>query len=369
MKPVIPALLLTFFLTGVVGCNQQSSAPASSPLPPPAVVTSAVKTQSVALGTHFVGKTEAVAKVDLRARVQGFLKASHVQEGRLVEAGTLMYEIEPDRYEAQKAQAVAQVSADRARLADARAKLQRLEQLSAKKLASRQDLDAAKATEQAAIAALQVSQAKVQQAELDLSYTRIEAPITGFMGASAVDVGNLVGGDGAVLSTLVDLSAIDVTIHVSDKDYLAFRKQSAEESPQSFSIALELSDGEHYPHSGEVRFVGNQIDDATGTLPVTLRFPNPDTLLRPGMFVNVRMEKAQQNNSLVVPQSAVQSAMGGYSVLVVGTDNLVEQRSVTLGPRIDNAWVVLSGLNAGEHVIIEGLQKAKPGSAVTPVQR
>lgn len=369
MKSVFPVLLLAPFLVGIAGCNQQSSTPVSTPLPPPAVVTTAVKTQAIALGTHFVGKTEAVAKVDLRARVQGFLKASHVQEGRLVEAGTLMYEIEPDRYDAQKAQAVAQVSADRARLADARAKLQRLEQLSAKKLASRQDLDAAKANEQAAIAALQVSQAKVQQAELDLSYTRIEAPITGFMGASEVDVGNLVGGDGAVLSTLVDLSSIDVTIHVSDKDYLAFRKQSAEDDPQSFNITLELSDGEHYPHSGEVRFVGNQIDDATGSLPVTLRFPNPDTLLRPGMFVNVRMGKTRLEKGLVIPQSAVQSSMGGYSVLLVNGDNQVEQRTVTLGQRIGSDWLVMSGLNAGEQVIVEGLQKAKPGITVTPVQR
>ncbi|MGY8871295.1 MAG: efflux RND transporter periplasmic adaptor subunit [Pseudomonadales bacterium] len=372
MKPLIYLLLMSSVALTITGCNQNDASAPAVKVPPPSVIVTDVISQQIAGGTVFIGRTHATEKVDLIARVQGFLKAKHFAEGSSVKKGDVLYEVETERYDAQVAQSKAKVAADRAKQTEASLQLKRLRALSKKRLASRQDLDAAVASEQAARAGVQESKAKLQDTELNLSYTKIIAPFSGQIGAAAVDVGNLVGPESGVLATIIDLSEMDVTINISDTQYLAFTKltaQRAEEGKAELNIVpkLILADGSEYSQEGVVRFIGNEVEAATGTIPLTIRFPNPTQLLRPGLFVTVNMSSAETEALLTVPQSSVQTGQGGYSVLVVGADNKVEQRVIQLGERTGNDWVVVAGLKIGERIIVEGLQKAKPGRTVNPV--
>ncbi|BBB30781.1 efflux RND transporter periplasmic adaptor subunit [Neptunomonas japonica] len=372
MKPLIYLLLMSSVALAITGCNQNDAAAPAVKTPPPSVIVADVISQQIAGGTVFIGRTHATEKVDLIARVQGFLKAKHFAEGSSVKKGDVLYEVETERYDALVAQSKAKVAADRAKQTEASLQLKRLRALSKKRLASRQDLDAAVASEQAAKAGVQESKAKLQDTELNLSYTKIIAPFSGQIGAAAVDVGNLVGPESGVLATIIDLSEMDVTINISDTQYLAFTKltaQRAEEGKAELNIVpkLILADGSEYAQKGVVRFIGNEVEAATGTIPLTIRFPNPTQLLRPGLFVTVNMSSAETEALLTVPQSSVQTGQGGYSVLVVGAENKVEQRVIQLGERTGNDWIVVAGLKMGERIIVEGLQKAKPGRTVNPV--
>ncbi|WP_051221556.1 efflux RND transporter periplasmic adaptor subunit [Neptunomonas japonica] len=372
MKPLIYLLLMSSVALTITGCNQNDASAPAVKVPPPSVIVADVISQQITGGTVFIGRTHATEKVDLIARVQGFLKAKHFAEGSSVKKGDVLYEVETERYDAQVAQSKAKVAADRAKQTEATLQLKRLRALSKKRLASRQDLDAAVASEQAARAGVQESKAKLQDTELNLSYTKIIAPFSGQIGAAAVDVGNLVGPESGVLATIIDLSEMDVTINISDTQYLAFTKltaQRAEEGKAELNIVpkLILADGSEYAQEGVVRFIGNEVEAATGTIPLTIRFPNPTQLLRPGLFVTVNMSSAETEALLTVPQSSVQTGQGGYSVLVVGADNKVEQRVIQLGERTGNDWIVVAGLKIGERIIVEGLQKAKPGRTVNPV--
>lgn len=355
----------------LVACDDagQSAAPAS---PPPAVLVSDVRQVPVQLRTTFVGRTEAKRRVELRARVQGFLKAVDFQEGGAVETDDSLFSIEPDRYQAQVQQARAKIAADEAQLTDARLKRKRYEKLRASRSVSQQDLDATVAAEQAARAAVDASKAALKLTELDLAYTTIRAPFSGQIGKSAYDVGNLVGPDAGVMATIVDLDEVLVRFTVSDVEYLDYRRRVAERANQGIDRPdrearphLLLADGMRYPHPGRFAFIDNEIDPGTGTLALRASFPNPEHLLRPGQFVTVELEQLDAEQALVVPQSAVQTSQAGHSALVVNAESLVEQRAIKLGESWGDQWIVLDGLDAGEQVIVEGLQKARAGQTVT----
>lgn len=359
-------------MSAISGLVISPTVDANQSTPLPSVVVTEVEAQPLTLSDAFIGKVSAAQKVELRARVQGFLKAQNFVEGAQVDKDQVLFEIEPERYQAQVAQVNAQIAADRAKLSDASSKLKRMKQLRAKKAVSQQDYEAAIANEQAARAAVKASQAKLLQAELDLSYTQVKAPFSGLIGQSAVDVGNLVGGDATVLATLVDLSNVDVTFSVTDTDYLAFRKAGDARNQEGKAEiqmvpTLVLADGSTYEHSGEFRFVNNEIDPQTASLAITVSFPNPKYLLRPGLYVKVKVSSSEAEQRIMVPQSSVQTTQSGSSVLVVNNSQEVELRSVELGERTGSNWVVLSGLSEGERVIVQGIQKAKPGAKVSAV--
>jgi membrane fusion protein (multidrug efflux system) len=228
---------------------------------------------------------------------------------------------------------------------------------------SESELDQREAEANRLAAEIKAGEASLQRAKLDVGYTKITSPIDGRIGRSNFDPGNLIGPESGVLATVVRLDPIYVSFPVSEKAYLDYMK--AENQPE-ITPMIRLSDGSMYADSGEVEFVDNRIDPTTGTIQVRATFPNPKRLLLPGQYVTVVLAEAEPEVHPIIPQAAVQENQAGRFVLVVDDANQVEARQVTMGQRVETNWVVLDGLREGELVIIEGMQKVRPGAVVEP---
>lgn len=347
-----------------------SEAPAPVELPPPSVGVHVVAPDTLTIHREFIGRTDAPDRVELRARVSGILEARDFDEGGEVERGQVLFRIERDTYQALVQQAAASVESAKATVSDAEVQLARMERLSVNRNVSEQDVDAARAAAEVARAALKGAEAALQQAELDLGRTAIDAPVSGRIGEAEIDVGNLVGPDSGVLATIVSLDPIHVRFTLSDVEYLAFRRDSqAGEAPPDIAPRLRLSDGEDYPHPGRLQMLANEIDPGTGTITARAVFANPDKLLRPGQFVTVVFEGTTGEAVLMAPQSAVLAGQDGHSVLVVGDDDVVEQRAVSVGEVDGDMQVITAGLEAGERLVVNGLQKVRPGQPVNVIDR
>jgi len=350
----------------ISGCSE---APAPVASPPPSVVVHVVESESVEIRREFIGRTQAIQRVDIRARVTGILQERGFTEGASVAEGDLLFKIEPDTYVAQTEQAIAQVEADKARLVETSANLKRMEALFNKGVVSAQDYEDAKAVALIANAAVQGSEAALKQAQLNLSYVDISAPASGMIGETTIDTGNLIGPDSGVLVTVVQLDPIHVHFTVSDVEYLNFRRQNARQNdgPQ-VAPQLKLSDNTDYELPGQFQLIGNEVDPGTGNITLRAEFPNPELLLRPGQFVTVVFETTRSETALTVPQAAVLASQAGYSVLVVNVENRVEKRAIKTGERMQGSWVVTEGLNEGDQIILRGLQKVRPGQLVNPTK-
>ena len=348
---------------GLVGpaASQQGEAP------PPAVVVAPVTTKAVSSSTEFIGQTGAFHTVDLRARVRGFLTERTFEEGHRVAEGDVLYVIDPSEYDAARDAAEARVKGVEATIAQAEAQLARYEKLATTGTASEASLDEARAAAGRARADLAAAKAELEQASLNLGYTRISSPISGRISRSSVDTGNLVGPDSGVLATVVATNPVYVTFSVTERDYLAYLKAYQAGNTTAYKPQIRLVDGTVFDHDGKIDFFGTEVDAATGTIPFRAVFANPDGVLLPGQFVTVVLVSSEPTQEIVVPQAAIQQNQAGYFVLVVDADSKVEQRSVTLGERQKTEVVVASGLEVGEQIIVEGIQKVRPGATVTAV--
>jgi membrane fusion protein (multidrug efflux system) len=362
-------------LAGLVGLLATAPSQAQVPGaggPPPAVTVEVVRNEDVAARAEFIGRIEAIQAVDVMARVQGFLRKVQFQGGQDVTAGTPLFLIEPEQYQAAEAQVQAQIESANATLRNAQLSLQRYEELLRRAAASQAEVDAAQATRDTAKAALDSAQAQLLMARLNLSYTAIVSPIAGRIGKAAITEGNLVGSTSGALARVVQLDPIRVVFSVSERDMLDVQRNAAGQSPEqiraSFVPTLRLANGQTFDQTGTIEFVGNEVDPATGTVPIWLRFDNPRTTLLPGGTVFVSLRPAQPRLMPVVPVSAVQETRQGKLVLVVGPDNKVEERPVAATTQVGQGWAVESGLKAGETIVIDGFQKVRPGAVVTPVQ-
>jgi membrane fusion protein (multidrug efflux system) len=337
----------------------------------PAVTVAPVEVKDVTPSWEFIGRVEAIQSVDVRARVQGVLQQIAFQEGQDVTAGQLLYLIEPDPYQAAVDAARAQVSKAKAALANAERTLSRTQQLSSRGFEAQANLDKARADRDSAAADVQAAEANLRTAELNLSYTRITSPIAGRIGHTAVTIGNLVGPDTGVLDTVVQLDPIRVVFSVDDRALLQVKMQSGgasqEELTARYVPALRLADGTMYPEQGRIEFADNRVDPATATVPVRAAFANPQRLLLPGQFVTVVIKQDASERKPVVPVAAVQEDRDGKFVLIVVPDNRVEERRIVANRQVGQEWVVESGLRQGETVIVEGIQKVRPGAEVTPI--
>lgn len=340
---------------------------------PPSVTVAAVRSEDVAPRKEFIARFEAVEAVDVRARVQGFIKGVEFQEGQDVKAGDLLFLIEPNQYQAALAQANAQVASAQATLLNAEVNLQRRQALASRGNASRADVDAATADRDTAKAGVASAQANVQVAQLNLDYTKIETPISGRIGRANFTVGNLVDLNSGPLARVVELDPIRVVFSVSERDILDVRQRAGTASQQEinagFLPTLRLANGTTYPEQGKIEFLGNEVDPATGTVPIRALFPNPNGDLLPGGTASVVIRPAESKELPVVPIAAVLETRNGKSVLVVDADNRVEMRPIKAATQVGQNWAVDEGLRPGETVVVEGLQKVRPGMIVQPVQQ
>jgi membrane fusion protein, multidrug efflux system len=355
-----PALLCPL----LAACGETEQVPAAA-APPPAVSVVQVEPQDVTPSAQFVGRVVAIDQVDLRARVQGFLEQRLFTEGQNVKEGDLLYVIEQPPFQAQVDEAKASLARAEASVAETRATLERVQQASGSGAVSKQELDQARANDQRAQAEVLAAKAQVEIAELNLSYTEITAPIDGRIGFTNYTIGNLVGPDSGTLATIVSEDPIYVTFPVSNRIILEVREQAiAAGKPNEFVVRAQLPDGTTYGDPGKVNFLNIQADQTTDTITVRAEFPNPEGLLVAGGFVNVAVERAKPEERLVVPQAALQLDQGGAYVLVVNSQDEVEERRVQTGQAYGGNLVVQSGLQAGESVIVEGIQKVRPGMKV-----
>jgi membrane fusion protein, multidrug efflux system len=398
------------------GCKSKTNQQAAAQPPPPAVVVAPVTQKTVPIYSEYVGQTRADDTVELRARVEGILQKVYFREGAPVKKGQLLFTIDKRTFEAglQSAKAVAakavsdlaqarqrtDVLQAQAELADAQAVLTRADQdvsrlapLAKEKAVTEQDLDAAIAAQKSAKATVSArqanltnleaavkytieraqaevlaSKARVTQAELELSYCDIYSPINGVIGFLQVDEGNLVGrGDATLLATVSAADPLLVDFSVSEIEYLKLTDpETVGQRRDALRFDLLLSDESHHPYQGTFRVIDRTVDPTTGTVKIEATFPNPGSYLRPGQFARVRVAVSEHENAILVPQRAIQEMQGAKTVMVVDAQNKVSVRTIKLGDKSDKDIVVLEGLNAGERVIVEGMQKVRPGGQVNP---
>jgi membrane fusion protein (multidrug efflux system) len=360
------ALLLPLLLGA---CSDRGSTTNAEDRPLPSVVVEAVTAKDVAGQTDFVGRTEASQRVDVRARVSGTLMKRPFEEGAEVEKGAVLFEIDPAEFQANLLAAEAQLDKAQASFNENDRNLKRYEVLLQKEATSEAQYDIAKSKADQSRADVAAAQADVERAKLDLGYATITSPIDGRSGISDVDVGNLIGPDSGMLVTILDLDPMDVIFSVGERDYLNFMEARKAGTAEKFTPQIRLANDKLYEFPGKVDVIDNKVDPATGTINVRLKFPNPDRLLVPGQYVSVLLTSSTPEKRIVIPQSAVQENQAGPFVLVVNGEGRIEARPVKTGDRIEDGVVVLDGLTEGETLVVEGIQKVRPGAEVQTTYR
>jgi membrane fusion protein (multidrug efflux system) len=320
----------------------------------------------VPIYSEFVAQTDARETVEIRARVQAFLEAQHFTEGTIVKKNQLLFTLDKREFEAKLQQAKAELNVALARLGKAETDERRLRPLAERRAVPQQDYDNAAANLLAAKAAVEAARSQVVEAELNLSYTTIRSPIAGLIGKRLVTPGNLVGkGEATLLDTVSSIDPIRVNTTISEAEYLRFFANRKERG-QALPLELILADDSVFPHKGKLVIVDRAVDQKTGTLTIAAEFPNPEGLLRPGQFGRVRAVVEMAKDALLIPKRAVQEIQGMQTVLVVGADDLVALRTIQPGETVGDLLIVRDGLKLGERVIVDGVQKARPGSKVSP---
>jgi membrane fusion protein (multidrug efflux system) len=360
-------LLATSLALLASGCEKPKAPP---PPPPPVVEFVQVEQRDVPLYKEWVGSLDGMVNAQILAQVTGYLVKQNYREGEPVKKGQLLYEIDPRTFQAALEQAKGNLARQEAALVTARLDTQRIQRLLPEKAVSVRDRDNAVGRQAQAEAEVVAAKAAVDSAQLSLGFTKITSPIDGIAGLSQAQLGNLVGpgSANATLTTVSQVDPIKAFVPLSEQEYMRFAMEKEQRNGAEHSIPLELilADGSVYPQRGKFFFADRQVDVKTGTIKVAVLFPNPGNLLRPGQFARVRATIKTKQGALLVPQRAVAEMQGRKLVAVVGADNTVQIRPVKPAETVGTQWVIDEGLKPGERVIVEGIQKARPGAKVDP---
>ena len=370
-KRSVSAWLLSLLALTLVHCKgETSSAP---PAPSPQVEVAEVIQKDVPIHSEWVGTTDGSVNAVIRAQVTGYLHKRPYTEGSFVKKGTTLFELDPSKFRASLDQAQGDLAKAKAQLLKTKQDVARDTPLAKQGAVSQKELDDSIQAYEAAKGMTASAKASVEQANLNLGWTRIIAPIDGVVGIAKAQIGDLIESN-SELTSMSTVDPIRVYFPISEQDYLGAaekiqqRYKERERGEEYGGVQLELILGGEkvYPHKGQFYLVDRQVDVKTGTIRVAALFPNPNNLLRPGQFARVRAVTKTREKALLVPQRAVTEMQGSYQVAVVTSENKVDIRPVKVGERTGSFWIIDQGLNPGERVIVEGLQKVKAGITVNP---
>jgi membrane fusion protein, multidrug efflux system len=368
IKLILPCILLLLFFS----CSQKEEQQAQAP--PSQVTVVVTQAKDVPIFQEFVGQIYGFKDIAIRARVEGFLEGIHFQEGSRVKKGALLYTLESQPFEADVAAKMSRVAEANTRRAKAKSDLDRIEPLAKEKAVSESDLDSALAQYEASIESVKAAEANLRAGNIQLGYTKIYSPISGIIGKTKAKVGDFVGRspNPVILNTVSRIDTILVEFFITETQYLKVARRfisqtgPTDQNAGEANFELILADGSLYDHKGKPEFIDRNVDPTTGAILVQASFPNPQELLRPGQFAKVKALVTVVKNGILIPQRCVVELQGKYSVYVVGDGDKVQTREVKAGPKIKQFWLITEGLRAGEHVVYEGLQRAKDGAVVKP---
>lgn len=371
MKKVYFLLLLSAIIFSCKKGDKQQA------MPPQPFEVYEIQAKSVPIYEEFVGQIYGEKDIPIRARVEGFLEGIHFDEGERVEKGQLLYSIDPDPFQEKVVAEESKVSEAQTVLVQAESDLRRIEPLAAMDAVSQQELDMAVSKRDAAISSLEAAKANLNIAKINKGYCKMYAPIEGIIGKTNAREGEFVGKDPnpVILNTVSQLRAIRVQFFLTEPDYLKIARAylTAEEmemrrveGDDRAELELILADGTLYDQKGEVDFIDRNIDSSTGSILVQASFPNPQRLIRPGQFARVRIRVREDENSIVIPQKCAKELQGQFSVMFVNNENVLESKTVQVTDKVGEFYIIKEGLNNGDKIILEGIQKARSGMEIIP---
>ena len=360
--------IIGVFLLFLGGCRSTKTAPASQP---PAVEVATVVQQDTPIYSEWVATLDGFVNAQIQPHVSGYIIKQNYKEGSVVSKGEVLFEIDPRPFKAALDLAKAQLAQAEAQLGKAINDVKRDTPLAQARAIAQSQLDTEIQARLGAQASVQAARANVEQAQLNVEWTRVTSLVTGIAGIAQVQIGNLVSPT-SVLTSVSQVNPIKAYFTVSEQQFTDFHRrfpteQSVEEQRKRIPLELILADGSVYERHGTIYFADREVNPATGAIRIAGAFPNPNNLLRPGAFGRVRASVRTQTGALLVPQKAVIELQGSQQVAIVGDDNKVSIRPVTVGERVGNLWIVTQGLKAGERVVVEGLQKVRDGVPVKVV--
>jgi len=362
---VLSACLLLLI---VEGCSDGKAAPVA---PPTTVQVANVVQQDTPIYSEWVAVLDGYVNAQIQPHVSGYIIKQNYKEGSVVRKGDVLFEIDPRPFKAALDQAKAQLAQAEAQLGKASLDVQRDTPLAQARAIAQSQLDTEIQAKLGAQATVEAAKANVEQAELNIEWTKVTSLVDGIAGIAQVQIGNLVGPT-SVLTTVSQVDPIKAYFTVSEQQFTEFHRRfptqaTVEEQRKRIPLQLMLADGSVYERAGTIYFADREVNPATGAIRIAGLFPNPNNLLRPGGYGRVRASVRTQNGALLVPQRAVTELQGSQQVAVVGADNKVSIRPVTVGDRVGKMWIITDGLKAGERVVVEGLQKVKDGAPVKAV--
>jgi membrane fusion protein (multidrug efflux system) len=382
VHPLNPTKMKSFSVLGLivllVSCGDQQQA---SQMPPPVIPVFEAKLQDVPIFNELVGQIYGLKDIPIRARVDGYLQKISFEEGSQVKQGQLLYSIDPDPYLAEVAARESKVAEAQTLMVNAKNELERYIPLAEMNAVSQSDLDAAQASYDAATANVEAAKANLRQAQIKLGYCSIKAPIDGLIGATEAREGEYVGRDPnpVILNTLSRIDTVRVQFSISEAKYLELAraysegrapedvKREVEEGNLKPYVQLILADGSLFEEKGVIDFVNSQINSSTGSLLIQASFPNPKRLLRPGLYAKVRLQLAEAKDAIIIPQRCLIELQGQFSVMVADESNSITSRPVVIGQKMGDMVIIQEGLEPGDKVVIDALQKVRAGMTIKPV--